>query len=301
MNLDDFKYVLTIAETGSYRAAAERLFITQPSISQRVKYVEKEYGITIFKRDHQGAVLTSEGREFICYASKILQNDAELREKITHSPKEETRIRFGMSWNASAIIFQDLLPELIRRYPGVRFEFAEMPSINQQDALLSNTIDVGLCYLPIVSDELSYRILLDDAVVIVPARGGKLASVLSCEYSPHAMIEPKYLNNEILTLGLPGSYLERYMKSVMGAEGIDPIMRHRLRDLSLMYSIADKGIATAVMFQSFFIRKGNALPYYFLDSGVNNHMPVALAWRKGDKFSDVADDFVRTIKAQIIN
>ncbi len=64
MNINDFKYITTIAELGSYNAAAKALYMTQPSLTQRIKYIEQEYGITIFNRNHQGTTLTSEGKIF---------------------------------------------------------------------------------------------------------------------------------------------------------------------------------------------------------------------------------------------
>lgn len=64
MTLQQLKYVITVAETGSITEAARKLFISQPSLSSALKEIEKEAKITIFHRNRNGATPTDEGMEF---------------------------------------------------------------------------------------------------------------------------------------------------------------------------------------------------------------------------------------------
>ena len=65
MTVQQLKYIVTVAETGSITEAAKQLFISQPSLSNAVKEIEKEIGIAIFLRSHAGITLTKEGMEFL--------------------------------------------------------------------------------------------------------------------------------------------------------------------------------------------------------------------------------------------
>ena len=73
MTLQQLKYMITAAETGSITEAAKALYISQPSLSGAIKEVEKETGISIFTRCRVGIALTKEGMEFLGYARQVVQ------------------------------------------------------------------------------------------------------------------------------------------------------------------------------------------------------------------------------------
>jgi len=91
MTLQQMKYVVEVAERGSMNEAAKFLFISQPSLSESIKDLEKEIGIKVFSRSNRGIELTIEGREFIGYARQILEQYALLENhynnKITNEKK----------------------------------------------------------------------------------------------------------------------------------------------------------------------------------------------------------------------
>lgn len=72
MDLQQLRYVVTVAETGSITAAAKKLFMGQPNLSRSIRELEEELGIRIFARTPRGAALTSNGEEFLRYARSIL-------------------------------------------------------------------------------------------------------------------------------------------------------------------------------------------------------------------------------------
>ena len=79
MTLQQLRYVIEIVNCGSMNAAAEKLFVTQPSLSNAVKELEKELGIEIFLRSSRGISLSAEGAEFLGYARQVVEQ-AELLE-----------------------------------------------------------------------------------------------------------------------------------------------------------------------------------------------------------------------------
>ena len=72
MTFQHLKYLLTVAEKGSITEAAKGLFISQPSLSNAIKEVEKEIGFSIFTRSRTGIALTKEGMEFLGYARQVV-------------------------------------------------------------------------------------------------------------------------------------------------------------------------------------------------------------------------------------
>ena len=72
MNINQIKYVLTIAGSSSMREASTKLFVSQPALSSSIRELEDELGILIFERTNKGISLTDEGREFVEYAKKAV-------------------------------------------------------------------------------------------------------------------------------------------------------------------------------------------------------------------------------------
>ena len=64
-NSREWEYITKIAETGSFSTAAEKLFISQPSLSQFIRRIEKQMGTTLFERRGSGVILTEAGRIYL--------------------------------------------------------------------------------------------------------------------------------------------------------------------------------------------------------------------------------------------
>lgn len=81
MRIQQLHYIIKIAETGSMNEAAKQLFITQPSLSNAVRELEKEMGISIFFRNPKGITLTKDGMEFLSYARQVIEQTELLEER----------------------------------------------------------------------------------------------------------------------------------------------------------------------------------------------------------------------------
>lgn len=73
MTLQQLKYIIMVAETGVITEAAEKLFISQPSLTNQIKELEKEMGITIFDRTNKGINISKEGEVFLGYARQVVE------------------------------------------------------------------------------------------------------------------------------------------------------------------------------------------------------------------------------------
>ena len=120
MTLTQMNYIITISETGSLNKAAEALYISQPSLTNAVKELEKELGIIIFNRSGRGVTLTNDGTEFLMYARQIYGQYESVVEK--YSEGGSYKKKFGVStqhysFTSSAFV------ELVRAQGGQSYEF----------------------------------------------------------------------------------------------------------------------------------------------------------------------------------
>lgn len=296
MNTNDYKYIIKIAELGSCSAAAKELFITQPSLSQRVKYIEAEYGITLFSREKSGMRLTPEGERFFRYAVRIVNNESDLRMELSNQRENQPTLRLGVSWLIDSYLSQSMVMHIHKIAPQTHFEIVEQCSASLQASLLNNHLDLIICYLPITSPDISYRIILNDSYILLPAVGGLLERRLKSQnIAAGAYISPLLLNGEPIAACSDGSMLRNYLTSVMENDQITPDIRHTIKSIPMLYSFAEMGISSTVLYQSF-IPGENAIPYYYLDSKVSNSLSVALAWRKDSQFSSYAKDLSQVIR-----
>lgn len=81
MTLQQLKYVITVANTGTITEAANRLFISQPSLTNAIHELEKEMNITIFNRTNKGISISKEGEDFLGYARQVLEQAVILEDK----------------------------------------------------------------------------------------------------------------------------------------------------------------------------------------------------------------------------
>ena len=91
MNMNQLKYVLTVANSSSLREAAMKLYISQPALSLSISELENELGIVLFERSNRGIGLTDAGREFITYAKKVLGQYEILEDRYLSRNKDKER------------------------------------------------------------------------------------------------------------------------------------------------------------------------------------------------------------------
>lgn len=120
MTLQQLKYVITIAESGSISSAAGKLFVAQPSLSKAVSELEKEMGITIFYRNNRGAYLSEEGTKFLSYARQVIEQSELLEQR--YKQKEVHRRVFAVSAQHYSFVVSAFVA-LVKEYGNNKYEF----------------------------------------------------------------------------------------------------------------------------------------------------------------------------------
>ncbi|MCQ9617620.1 LysR family transcriptional regulator [Paenalcaligenes niemegkensis] len=143
----DFKQIeafVWVAELGGFRAAAEKLNTTQPSISQRIAGMESVLSVRLFDRGARGIKLTEKGQELLSHARQIL----EMRAEMMRVAKEENAIRGTFRLGVAETLVQTwlhlLIDELHKKYPGLVVEIHVDTSSVLRAQLASYQIDLAM-------------------------------------------------------------------------------------------------------------------------------------------------------------
>ncbi|MEJ6519813.1 MULTISPECIES: LysR family transcriptional regulator [Shewanella] len=139
---------LTLVETENFTRAAEKCFITQPTLSKIIQRLEESLGETLLIRNNQKVELTQAGQLFEHSAREILGQWHRLQEDMSNLSGLKTgRLRLGVCPMMSSLII-GLLTSYRKRYPGVELQMYEYGGFGCEQALLNNSLDIAFTALP---------------------------------------------------------------------------------------------------------------------------------------------------------
>ncbi|WP_404332328.1 LysR family transcriptional regulator [Mesobacillus maritimus] len=146
MTLQQLKYVIEVARSRSINKAAQSLFISQPSLSNALKELEEEIGITIFSRTNKGIVITKEGSEFLGYARQVVEQ-AELLEN-RYTKTRSLQQNFSVSGQHYAFAVSAFV-RLLKEYDREEYEFTlrETRTYEIIDDVKNLRSEIGILYM----------------------------------------------------------------------------------------------------------------------------------------------------------
>ena len=121
MTLQQLKYVITVAETGTITEAANQLFISQPSLTNAIHELEKEMNIVIFNRTNKGISLSKEGEGFLGYARQVLEQAAILEDKYKRNGGGKKQFCVSTQHYSFAV---NAFVDLIKEYGQKEYDFS---------------------------------------------------------------------------------------------------------------------------------------------------------------------------------
>lgn len=146
MNENDLHFLMTLNHERSLTKAAEKLFISQPALSYRIRALEKELGVPLFVRSKSGIDLTPQGEFLIEFATKQYEQILKMKQEI-HAIESET-LMGTINLGTSLVFAQYELPAIIKQfnnlYPKVKFNISSNHSSNIFTKLNNEEIHVGI-------------------------------------------------------------------------------------------------------------------------------------------------------------
>lgn len=144
MNFDSMDYFAVIAKERSFTKAAERLHITQQSLSAHIASLERELGCKLLVRSVP-LQLTYAGEVFLRYASRFRQELTMMRQEFSDiAGSQSGRLRIGIAHTRGRSIMPKLIVDFQRRYPQLHIELAEATNERLTQMLLDHSIDLAI-------------------------------------------------------------------------------------------------------------------------------------------------------------
>ena len=167
MTLQQLKYVITVADIGTITEAANKLYISQPSLTNAIHELEKEMNIVIFNRTNKGISLSKEGEIFLGYARQVLEQAAILEDKYKGNDGGKKQFCVSTQHYSFAV---NAFVELIQKYAGEEYDFnlreTQTYEIIEDVALMKS--ELGILYLDDENKNVITRALREKELVFTP-------------------------------------------------------------------------------------------------------------------------------------
>ena len=292
MNLKQALYIRTIAQEESITAAAKKLYVSQPSLSQMVRQVESEYGVTLFDRTVSPLRLTYAGEKYLEAASVMLTANERLENELREIRQENSGLlRLGISVQRAMQILPVALPWFTMQFPKVSIDLREEGSARLEELLEDGEIDLALAAIESVSPRLSYTLIEKEIIGVLAGRGANIAQQLP----PGTPVSLSMIREDAFVSLKPGHSVRVVQDSLFHAEGLRPQILLETDSLEVAKRVAIQAGACMLcsdIFVDEYARRG-AVFYPLMDYENKRHLYAC--WRKGEKLPRYAEGFIQIV------
>lgn len=164
MTLQQLTYLVTVADCGNITEAAEKLFVSQPSLSTAISNLEKEMGIKAFVRSNKGVVATREGEELLSFARMLLEQADHMKEYFIKGEKRSPKFSVSCQHYSFAV---NAFVDLIKEYDADRYNFIirETQTGEIMEDVANGKSEIGVIYLSEHNEEVLTKLIKNNQLV----------------------------------------------------------------------------------------------------------------------------------------
>lgn len=286
---------VVLAESGSYRAAAEQMNITQPTLSKQIARLEDLLGHQLFHRSRQGSELTDFGRAYLAEVGPTIHEACRIWERGLRLATGDTgRLAIGFTFSAVEVMSHALLA-FRRLHPEVELTFEDISSRAQLPMLREKKLDIAFARWPAAADLSSRLVARDRLALVCPIEWAESLTDLSGDSLsrlPFVRLKPSIA---------PG--FEQAVSNFMEWKDIRPAATHYVNESLVQLRLVEAAFGVALMHassvsgiidQSRIVVKELASE----DGGPSLDWQTGLYWRKDDR-NPVLRAFLRVAREHI--
>ncbi|WP_274363115.1 LysR family transcriptional regulator [Paenibacillus thermotolerans] len=244
VNIEWYRIFLHAAEAHNLTKAAQKLHMTQPSVSYAMKQLEGSLGVELFERLSKGVRLTEEGQVLCRHIRQAFtQLDAAERHINNMKRLNEGRIRIGAN---GAIVKHFLLSSLESyhaRFADIRIQLSQDRTSRVLERLKQGSLDVGCIYLPVTDEEI-------EVVASYTTSYCAVAGAAFADRSPVPLSAERLAMLPLLML-TPGSSTRSFIEAWFRSQGVEAEADFELNSLEMIAEFAERGFGAAFLPRSF--------------------------------------------------
>ena len=243
MNITQLKYFHAVATYHTVSLAAQHLYISQPSLSNAIRELEREFSVTLFYRRYNGMFLTPEGTRLYNATKELLLSYDEVEHMMQDLGRDKAKLRLGIPPMTSAFIFADIYKNFVQKNSEIELTITEKGRYELLEKLNDGLLDILLLphTKPFDSNYLAKKI-------------GSL-EIVCCVGRHHPLygrrtVDAKALKGEPLVLFSDTFFQTKTIKCWFADASVEPTVSVQTEQLSTAQSIIESSLAVGFMFKS---------------------------------------------------
>ena len=287
MKLFQLQYFVTVCRCkNNISRAANELHISQPSVSNAIRELEDEFGVSLFQRINHKLFITGEGEALLSYAEDLLCRSDELVTRMQDLGNRKNHIKIGIPPMIGSFLFPTIFQQFSQLYPLIQLEAFEDGSLQLLRLMEEDLLDVSIITLNHSDLDHFYSVKIIDTEVV-------FCTWQNHPFSTHGSLSLTELSCEPLVLLKEGSYLCQLIESSFRSCGITPEVVLHTNQLTTIASFLRKRIASAFLFREVAATMPDTVMIP-LDQPATVH--IGLVWKRDHYlYSDTAR-FIRFVK-----
>lgn len=296
MNTRQLHYVITLAHEGSFSRAADTLNITQPSLSQYIKKIEKQIGLELFDRTNGDVRLTDAGRVYIDTGRKILDLEHRMENSFTDLATYKTgSLIIGAAPYRAASMLPTIASSFQSLHPGMHLVVREGTTAELLEGMEHGEYDLALTLLPIDERLFAWEKVMEEELVLAVPSNHAPISATTVPSRKYPSIDVKELDGKSFVMLTDAQYMQKQLANLMLDHKITVHPAAIVKSLEAQIEFVKAGVGMALVPSGI---EGFCKPEEVTFYSFNQPLPkreVVVMWRKDRKLSKMADELKNVI------
>lgn len=225
------------ARLGSVQQAARHLNLAQPTVSLRLRDLQRELGTNLFERWGRGLRLTHDGEALMRSARAVLDEIGRVRERVGNSSEVSGTVRVGVAETFAIVCLPPLLRALNRDYPALRLELAVATSSDLERGVREHQLDLAFVVHPASNSSLK----------LTPFGVQEVCWVTSPDLRLGPIVRPDDLRTVPIITNPPPSAMYRQIMDWFGAAGLEPMRLDICTSVTVIAHLVETGMAVGFL------------------------------------------------------
>lgn len=276
MTLTELRYIVALAQERHFGHAAEKCFVTQPTLSLAIKKLEDELGLMLFERNKSEVIVTAKGEAIVAQARRVLE-EANRIYQLARAGGDPLSgpLRLGVIPTIGPYLLPELVPLLRKAAPNMPLSIEENLTGNLAPLLRHGEIDVAIIALPFVLPGVKTRVLYEETFRVVVPNGHP--------WCKRKRVKPSELGQENLLMLNTGHCFRDQVLEACPGQAPDALTDGRAgSSLETIRAMVASGLGVSVLPCSALGKPYQTKSIHVLEfDGDIPSRKVALAWREG--------------------
>jgi len=293
----DFKLlenIVAIAEERNISRAAERVFVSQPALSQQLSKLETQLGTPIFFRGKQTLALTQAGEIYVNNAKRILAIQKETYNQIYDiAEQRKGALAIGVSPGRSPMIVSSVYPEFQKQFPGFNIQVFDRYYVEAEEMLTQGKLDLAFALLG--DDELapsypfSHASLGREDIFLIASRNNPLASRYH-QGSDCPVVDLKLFKNAPFALTTKDGKIRRFAEEIFASYGVSPRIRYEVFNIQAITKVVSQSNLCSLIPSGFLPKDDDSLIHFRLKP--NRFMEFSICWHPSHSLTTAEQHFI---------